>query len=160
MQNDPRANPANPRAAGGLRGYGRWLRVWAGALLRAARGELAPDSLLWTADEGSALLAAGFPSLLAVPEELFAQTAALFPDRLRLCAAGRGEEELLAAIRGIEQRCGARFDWDRFLARCERENRRAQRLASLAEALRSLVPPPIDARTPHSALRDLAEYGF
>ena len=139
------------------RGCGRWLRVWMEALLRAIRGELAPDSLLWTADKAAELLAAGFPSLLAVPERLFAQTAALFPNRCRLAAADREEDELLETIREIERRRGIRFDWDRFFARCERENRRARKLGALAEAILRLVPPPIDTRTPRTALRSLPE---
>ncbi|MBR0039978.1 MAG: 2-hydroxyacyl-CoA dehydratase [Oscillospiraceae bacterium] len=139
------------------RGFGRWLRFCACAALRLLRGEDLAGRLLWTQDAAAELLACGFPGLLAVPERLFAQTAALFPERCRLAAARRGEKELLEAIRFVERRCGARFDWDRFLARCERESRRARRIGALAEGLRALAPPPIDTRTPQTALRSLSE---
>lgn len=140
-----------------LRGFGRWLGAWRAALGLLLRGEPLPRRIVWTQDEAAALLAAGFPGLVAVPEALFAQTAALFPGRGRLAAAGRGEEELLAAIRAIEGGGGVRFDWDRFLARCERENRRARRLRALAETILALAPPETDTRSALAALRGLAE---
>lgn len=140
-----------------LRGFGRWLGTWRAALGLLLRGEPLPGRLLWTQDDAAALLAAGFPGLIAMPEALFAQTAALFPGRRRLAAAGKGEEEILAAIRAIEEGGGIRFDWDRFLTRCERENRRARRLRALAERIRALAPPETDTRSALAALRCPAE---
>ena len=139
------------------RGFGRWLETWIAALGLLLRGELRGARLRWTQDGAAALLASGFPGLLAVPEALFAQTAGLFPDRCRLAAAGRGEEELLAAIRRIEGHSGVRFDWDRFLAACERDNRRARRTRTLAEAILALSPPETDTRSALAALRGLSE---
>ena len=136
------------------RGYGRWLGFWLRALARLLRPGSPSVRLVWTADGAAETLAAGFPSLLAVPEELFADTAALFPEGLRLRAEG-SEEEQLAAIRAIEKRAGVRFDWDAFLAACERRDRRAGRLFFLSEAIADRAPPRIDARTPRSALRSL-----
>ncbi len=145
------------KRAGGrdLRGYGRWLRVWAGAARFLLRGETPVRCVLWTRDAAAELLASGFPGLLAVPEELFAETAALFPNRCRLAAAGKGEDELLETIRAIEGRSGLRFDWDAFLERCEREKRRARRISALVRSLESLVPPSVDTRSALAALRSL-----
>ena len=69
---------------------------------------------------------------------------------------GLGVEVVNAGISG-DTSSGAleRFDWDLFLAACERQNRRANRLHALAEALGALAPPSVDARTPRSALRSL-----
>ncbi len=143
--------PARP-----LRGYVRWLRFWGSALARLLRTGTLAGGLVWIGDDADELLAAGFPSLLAVPGPLFAETAALLPDRLRLRAAG-SEEELLAAIRLVEGKSGERFDWDAFLAACEKRDRRGGRLRALSRKLAELAPPPLDARTPHSALRSLSE---
>ena len=139
-------------------GFFRWLSFRVGALALLLRKGSLSGHLVWTEDASADALAAGFPSLLAVPEPLFAETAALFPARLRLCAEGT-EEELLARIRLVEQRCGLRFDWDAFLAACEKQNRRARRFRALSDALARLAPLPLDARTPHTALRSLIKKG-
>ena len=145
------SSPARP-----LRGYARWLGFWLGALAHRLRGERPAGRLLWTEDGTADVLAAGFPSLLAVPAPLFAETAALMPGRCSLRAAG-SEEELLAQIRRVEERFGERFDWDAFLAACGRRERRAARLRALSRKLADLAPPPLDARTPQTALRSLSE---
>ena len=150
----------NRVGAGSVRppcGYGRWLGFWLRALARALWPGSSGLRLLWAEDRAAETLAAGFPALLAVPGELFARTAELFPARCRLAAEGKGEEELLAAIRELERRCDARFDWDAFLAACERQNRRAARLGALAEAVRALAPRGLDTRSPLAALRSLLE---
>ena len=144
------SSPARP-----LRGYVRCF--WLGALAHRLRGERPAGRLLWTEDENAALLAAGFPSLLAVPAPLFAETAALFPGRCRLAAEGKDAEALLAAIREIEKRFSLRFDWDAFLAACEKRDRCGVRLRALSRKLAELAPPPLDARTPQTALRSLSE---
>lgn len=136
------------------RGYVRWLRFWLGALALPLRGRPRAARLVWAEDAAGELLAAGFPSLLAVPAPLFADAAALFPGRLRLRAEST-EEALLAQLRRAEARCGERFDWDAFLAACERQNRRAGRLRAAAEVLASLAPRSVDARTPQTALRSI-----
>lgn len=136
------------------RGCVRWLSFVIRMLARLLRRGSRAGAFLWAEDETAELLAAGFPSLCAVPAPLFAETAALFPGRCRLYAAG-SEEELLAQLRRVEQRFGERFDWDAFLAACERQNRRAARLRSLSAALSALTPASVDARTPQAALRDL-----
>ena len=115
-------------------GFFRWLSFRVGALALLLRKGSLSGRLVWTEDASADALAAGFPSLLAVPEPLFAETAALFPARLRLCAEGT-EEELLARIRLVEQR------------------------RALSDALASLAPLPLDARTPHTALRSLIKKG-
>ena len=138
------------------RGYVRWLGFWLRALARLIFFGPPAVRLVWAEDGSAELLAAGFPALLAVPGELFAASAALFPQERRL-GAGQTEEELLAQIRRLEARCGERFDWDAFLAACERQNRRAGRLRALEEALETLAPPRIDARTPRSALHSILE---
>lgn len=136
------------------RGYARWLAFWLRALARPLRSRRLAGGLVWTQDEHAALLAAGFPALLSVPEPLFRETAALFPERCRLSTA-RTEEEQLAQLRLLERRTGLRFDWDAFLAACEKQNRRAARLRALSEALGSLAPPRVDARSPRMALHSL-----
>ena len=139
-----------------LRGYGRWLAFLLGAsahLLRSRRHGL---RILWTEDEAAELLAAGFPAALAVPGPLFAGTAPQVPGLCRLSAKGT-EEETLARIRLIEERFGRHFDWDAFLAACERQDRRARCLLALSEDLASLAPPRIDARSPRAALKSLLE---
>ena len=141
------AFPARP-----LRGYVRWLGFWLGALARPRQ-----RGAVWAEDENAALLAAGFPALLAVPAPLFAETAALFPGRCRLAAEGKDAEALLAAIREIEKRFSLRFDWDAFLAACEKRDRCGVRLRALSRKLAELAPPPLDARTPQTALRSLSE---
>ena len=141
------SSPARP-----LRGYVRWLRFWAEAL-----GRPRERGAVWAEDENAALLAAGFPALLAVPAPLFAETAALFPGRCRLAAEGKDAEALLAAIREIEKRFSLRFDWDAFLAACEKRDRCGVRLRALSRKLAELAPPPLDARTPQTALRSLSE---
>ena len=141
------SSPARP-----LRGYARWLGFWLGALARPRK-----RGAVWAEDENAALLAAGFPALLAVPAPLFAETAALFPGRCRLAAEGKDAEALLAAIREVETRFSLRFDWDAFLAACEKRDRRGGRLRALSRKLADLAPPPLDARTPYTALRSLSE---
>lgn len=155
MARENHKHPKENRRERSPRLYGRWLRAWAGVLRRLVRGEEPGARLLWTQDAAAELLAAGFPALSAVPERLFAETAALFPDRFRLCAAG-SEDELLALIRRAEERFSLRFDWDAFLAACERQRRRARRLRALVEAIRALAPPETDTRSALAALRDLA----
>ena len=149
-----RYNQRETGASRPARGFVRWLGFWLLLLARLLRRGTGAGPILWAEDRPAELLAAGFPSLLAVPGELFAALSALFPEELRLRAEG-SEEELLAAIRRVEERFGERFDWDLFLAACERQNRRANRLHALAEALGALAPPSVDARTPRSALRSL-----
>ncbi len=146
------AFPARP-----LRGYVRWLGFWFGALAHRLRGERPAGRLLWTEDGTADVLAAGFPALLAVPAPLFAETAALMPGRCRLAAEGKDAEALLAAIRDVETRFSLRFDWDAFLAACENRDRRGGRLRALSRNLADLAPPPLDARTPYTALRSLSE---
>ena len=135
-----------------LCGYARWLRFWAEALARPRA-----CGAVWAEDADAGLLAAGFPALLAVPAPLFTETAELFPGRCRLAAEGKDAEALLAAIRDVEARFSLRFDWDAFLAACERRDRRGGRLRTLSRALAALAPPPVDARTPQTALRSLSE---
>ena len=130
------SSPARP-----LRGYARWLGFWLGALARPRK-----RGAVWAEDEDAALLAAGFPALLAVPAPLFAETAALFPGRCRLAAEGKDAA-----------RFSLRFDWDAFLAACEKRDRRGGRLRALSRKLADLAPPPLDARTPQTALRSLSE---
>ena len=139
-----------PRPA---RSYARWLRFWARALVIPPRG----NRVVWAEDAAAETLLRGFPSLLAVPAPLFAPTAALFPDRLRLAAEGKDEKTLLAAVRAIGQACGARFDWDRFFAACERQNRRARRLRALSRALETLAPAELDLSSARAALASLGE---
>ena len=141
------SSPARP-----LRGYVRWLRFWTEALARPRE-----RGAVWAEDETAELLAAGFPALLAVPAPLFAETAEFFPRRCRLVAEGKDAEALLAAIRDIETRFSLRFDWDAFLAACEKRERRSDRLRALSRKLAELAPPPLDARTPYMALRSLSE---
>ena len=136
--------------------FARWLGVYLRALSGLLRGKGLSGRALWTEDAAAELLAAGFPSLLAVPEPLFAETAARLPGRARLCAS-LPEEALLAQLRRVEERFGSRFDWDAFLAACEREARRGRRLRALADAIGALAPPQIDTRTPYAALRSLSE---
>ena len=134
--------------------YGRWLRAWAGALRCLLRGGALSTRLLWTEDARAALLAAGFPALSAVPERLFSETAALFPGRFRLGAAV-SEDELLAQIRRAEEHFSLRFDWDAFLAACERRDRLSRRLRALSEAIGRRAEPLLDTRSPSAALRGL-----
>lgn len=149
-----RYNRIGAKSARPPRGYVRWLSIWLRALARLLRGERLSARLVWTEDGAAALLAAGFPSLLAVPAPLFADAAVLFPGRLRLRAENT-EEALLAAIRRVEERAGERFDWDAFLAACARQDRRAARFRSLAETVLTRAPDPVDARTPQTALRSI-----
>ena len=139
------------------RGYVRWLHFYADALCAALRRRPPAGRAVWAEDAAAEQLLFGFPGLLAVPAPLFAELAPLFPDRVRLAAAHRNEDELLALIRGVEENGGGRFDWDRFLERAERQNRRARLLRAAAEKLAALAPPPLDTRSPQSALRSLTE---
>ena len=61
-------------------GFFRWLSFRVGALALLLRKGSLSGRLVWTEDASADALAAGFPSLLAVPEPLFAETAALFRD--------------------------------------------------------------------------------
>ncbi len=132
-------------------GYFRWMRFWAEALAHALHRRT--GCAVWAEDAAAELLLRGFPSLLAVPAPLFRASETLFPARCRLAAAGKDEEELLAAVRTLERRAAARFDWDAFLAACGRQSRRARLLHALAAALDALSPPEPDAASPQAAMR-------
>ena len=139
------------------RGYVRWLRFYAEALRALLCRRPLAGRAVWAEDAAAELLVFGFPAVLAVPAPLFADLAPLFPDRFRLAAAHRTEDELLALIRGVEDKSGGRFDWDRFLERADSQNRRARLLRAAAERLAALAPEPLDTRSPQSALRSLTE---
>ena len=137
---DPRRGGLVPT----LRGYRRWLRVWAAALTGGC------DRLVLTENETQELLLTGFPKLTAVPAALFSLLPAAllpppFPPGLDT------EESALAALRALERRCGMSFDWGAFLTACEKRNRRS--LASLARVGR--IPPCLDTASPAAALADL-----
>ena len=138
------------------RGYVRWLSFWGSALAAALRGRPLRRAV-WAEDAAAEALLGGFPSLLTVPAPLFAELASLLPERCRLSAEGEDEEALLSAIRLVEERCGVKFDWDRFLERCERQNRRARVFHALSETIGALSPRTINTRSPSAALRSLGK---
>ena len=137
-------------------GYVRWLSFWGAAFAAALRGRPL-GRVVWAEDAAAETLLRGFPSLLSVPAPLFSELAPLFPERCRLAAKGGDEEALLSAIRLVEERCGVKFDWDLFLERCERKNRRARVFRALSETLGALCPREIDTRSPCAALRSLGK---
>lgn len=156
MKNTIRYNRHRTERSRPQRGYVRWLGFYGAACAHfLRRGSCAEP--VWAEDEAAELLLGGFPSLLAVPAPLFADAAALFPDRSRLAAAGKDEDALLAALRRLEALCGEKFNWDRFLERCSRRNRRARFFAALADKLTALAPRALDTSSPQAALRSLSE---
>lgn len=134
-----------------LRAFFRWLRAWAALLRALRRGRPAPVTARNAAQE---TLLAGFPALAALPEELFGA----FPDGLRPVSLPdcRSEEELLALIRSLEKDAGP-FDWDRFLAACERQNRRAAAAEKTIARIRARSPGALDTSAARAALASLAE---
>lgn len=163
-------SPGAETAAPGRRpgGYFRWLKVYGGAVRvllgsgagSAPRGMKArlvalQNSLVLTQSDAQELLLAGFPGLVAVPEELFGGLRRIFALSVFPCA-GTTEEEMLAAVRDLERASARRFDWDAFLSACERRNRRACALLALAECIRRQASPLLDTSSARAALDSLA----
>ena len=141
-------------------GYFRWLRVCL-ALGRLGFGAVCGGGiagalsalsgrLIATRSADQELLLRGLPGLVGVPEALFSLPAQPFPPF-------SNREELLAALRALEERSGGRFDWDAFLSACEGRNRRSRALLGLSERLRRCAPPLTDTSSAMAALASLAQ---
>lgn len=130
---------------GTLHGFVRVLRVWR-CLLRRGR-----SGLVLTHTDAQELLLSGMPGLTALPAALFAELPpSMLPPPFPAC--GETEEDLLACIRELERRCGKSFNWDAFLAACERSNRRSRAVLAVAEQLRLHAPLLIDTASVRAAL--------